>query len=252
VLSGKFSYSNGIPAGAINRVTYFSYVNSGAAQGDEDGWSLNLPNIQWKDYPAFGAQENATSANYFYSNDGYVYKGSKFSGLSTITDRSQLGALPDTQYAPNGWWVNPFEFTLSTGNSSSNGIKTDTTADKDILTGSPSLKEIFTFSATPSFGRDSADRITNFVSKGKFRDTLAISKSAYGFSASKATFKAVSSDKALAKAAASKSLFVYDKRDGGLYLNADGSTPGFGDNGGLFAFLETRPGLTAANISLIG
>ena len=114
VLIGNFTYSNGIPAGPINRSSDFSYVISGPSQGDEDGWSLNLPNIQWNDYPAFGAQENAASANYFYSNDGYVYKGAKFSGLSTITDRSQLDGLPDTQYAKNGWWANPFEFTLDT------------------------------------------------------------------------------------------------------------------------------------------
>ena len=135
VLSGKFSYSNGIPAGVINRVTDFSHVVSGAAKGDEDGWSLNLPNIQWKDYPAFGAQENATTANYFYSSDGYVYKGGKFSGLSTITDRSQLSGLPDIQYAKNGWWDNPFEFTLSIESSSANSTYALTTSSTSINEG---------------------------------------------------------------------------------------------------------------------
>ena len=130
--------------------------------------------------------------------------------------------------------------------------KLTTTAKVDVLAGESNVADTFKFSATPAFGKDNADRITNFVSKGKLADTLAISKNAFGISASRATLAVVKNQKNFDKAAASTSLFVYDTRDGGLYFNADGTTPGFGgDRGGLFAILDNKPKLTTANIALV-
>jgi len=233
VLTGKFSYSNGTQAGPINRVSYFSYVISGANQGDEDGWSLNMPNIQFKDYPAFGVQENATSANFFYSNDGHVYKGAKFSSLSTISDRSQLGGLPDTQCAKNEWWETPF--------------KTFTSPTQSPLKGIANKADVYALTDTPEFGAGTADRIINFNPMEK--DKLQIGLSQFGADAA-GTFKVAKDHKALTKALASSTDFIYLKSTGELYYNENGKLPGCGA-GGIFAILENKANITAKNVEFL-
>ena len=41
--------------------------------------------------------------------------------------------------------------------------------------------------------------------------------------------------------------FIYDKKNGGLYFNKNGSDIGFGDDGGIIAVLQEAPRLTAEN-----
>lgn len=253
VISGNFTYGSS-PSGSINRASLFNArIISGKTTESAQSYNFSNP-ISFTDwiagYPSVKLPDDASSVNYFYTNspDTTVEQG-RFTEVPVFSRRDSLGSLTDLNYFKDGWWQDPFNFSLTS--SASGGTENTTTVDKDILIGSATSKDTFTFSATSSFGKDTADHITNFVAKGKFKDTLAISKNAYGLSTSKPTLKSIRSDKALGKAAASKSLFVYDKRDGGLYLNADGKTAGFGETGGLFAVLDNRVGLTVGNISLI-
>ncbi len=117
----------------------------------------------------------------------------------------------------------------------------------DNLTGKPKVEDVLTFARPPSFGASVADRITNFNPKEK--DKLQIQLSQYGADAA-GTFKVAKNPKALSKALATSTDFVYLKSRGELYYNENGKQSGFGD-GGIFAILEGTPNISSTNIGFI-
>ena len=131
------------------------------------------------------------------------------------------------------------------GNSGNNLI--DGKGGSDILTGGDG-SDTFAFTTKSVFGSLNATHITDFqVTK----DSLQISKSAFGISADSAnTITTVSNLSQLNAAMGSSSSFVYDISNGNLYWNQDGTKSGFGA-GGIFAILDNRSSLSSSNISLI-
>jgi Ca2+-binding RTX toxin-like protein len=119
---------------------------------------------------------------------------------------------------------------------------------RDVLTGGLGA-DTFLFSTKPTFGSPTADHITDFT--GSQGDKIQISKSAFGI-ANNATVSltTINTDATLTSALGSSNLFVYDSRNGNLYWNQNGPTNSFG-TGGIFAVLDNKASLTAANISLI-
>jgi Ca2+-binding RTX toxin-like protein len=96
-----------------------------------------------------------------------------------------------------------------------------------------------------------ADRITDF--KASESDKIQVSRTAFGISSTaKVTFTSTAD---ITKGLSTSSLFVLDSTTGELYLNANGSTTGFG-SGGVFAVLDKTsngavPALSASNFALI-
>ena len=234
ILTGDFAFSNGKITGSIQRATQFDYYSpSDTAQADENAWSLNIPGVSWDNYAAFGVQENADSANYFYSSDAYVYKGAKFNSTQTITDRGALNGQLDTEYAGSGWWNDPFNF------------KSDSSPQN--ISGTAKTADLPAFTHSPAFGKENADMITNFNPKEKDKPQIQLSQ--FGADAA-GTFKVAKNAKALTKALASTTDFVYLKSSGELYYNENGAAAGFGI-GGVFAVIGGNPVIKAANIGFI-
>ena len=116
----------------------------------------------------------------------------------------------------------------------------------DNLTGQAKSKDVFLFSGPPEFGSN-VDKITNFSAKDK--DLLQFTKSAFGVSTGK--FAIAKTPKTLNKLLASDANFIYNQKSGELIFNANGTEPGFGDNGGVFAQLVGCPKLLGSSVSFI-
>ena len=115
------------------------------------------------------------------------------------------------------------------------------------LTGTAKKADVFPLTGTPEFGADTADRITNFNPKEK--DKLKIDVSDFGSNAA-GTFKIAKNAKALTKALASTTDFIYLKSTGELYYNENGKLPGYGE-GGVFAILENKANITTKNLEFL-
>ena len=122
-----------------------------------------------------------------------------------------------------------------------------TSTTPDLHAGIARKADIFVLTDTPEFGAGTADSITNFNPKEK--DRLQIQLSQFGADGA-GTFKVAKNPKALSKALATSTDFVYLKSRGELYYNENGKQSGFGD-GGIFAVLEGNPTIRSANIGFI-
>ena len=138
---------------------------------------------------------------------------------------------------------------LSSGKLTSTGSFTplDTGSPLSPLAGTAKKADVFALTGTPEFGADTADRITNFNPKEK--DRLQIDVSDFGSNA-EGTFKIANNSKALTKALASTTDFIYLKSTGELYYNENGKLPGYGD-GGIFAILENKANITTKNVEFL-
>ena len=91
------------------------------------------------------------------------------------------------------------------------------------------------------------DRIIGFnIEAG---DQLTLAKSAFP-GIDTLSFRSVSSRRSLRKASRSSVDIVYLQSSGELYFNANGTSKGFGSDGGLFAVLEQKPALGSAQLQL--
>ena len=115
------------------------------------------------------------------------------------------------------------------------------------LTGTAKKADVFELTGTPEFGAVTADRITNFNPKEK--DKVQIDVSNFGSNAA-GTFKIANNSKALTKALASTTDFIYLKSTGELYYNENGKLPGYGD-GGIFAIIENKANITTKNVEFL-
>lgn len=118
---------------------------------------------------------------------------------------------------------------------------------RDNLAGTRREADLLAFTHAPSFGRGSADPITNFSPKEK--DKLQIQLSQFGANAA-GTFKVARNPKALGKALATSTDFIYLKSSGELIYNENGSEAGYG-LGGVFARIEGNPVIKLSNIGFI-
>jgi len=133
------------------------------------------------------------------------------------------------------------------GNSSSNMLDGGP-GGVDQLTGLEG-SDVFRFSTRPAkMTKTYADRITDFtVSQG---DTIALRRSAFNISpSSQVSLASVKGDDYVIASSATGALFVYDRLDGALYWNENGSASGFGA-GGVVAILNSIPELSSAVIKL--
>jgi Ca2+-binding RTX toxin-like protein len=85
------------------------------------------------------------------------------------------------------------------------------------------------------------DTIADFTSG---EDKLVLSQSTFG-AITIANFDSVADDTLVDTSAGA---IVYSQATGKLFYNADGTTAGFGDGGGQFATLSTKPGLVASDL----
>ena len=146
-----------------------------------------------------------------------------------------------TTWGRNEWQYTEIDSTLDWF------FKPSTSGASDSLTGTAKKADIFALTGTPEFGADTADRITNFNPKEK--DRLQIDVSDFGSNAA-GTFKIANNPKALTKALASTTNFIYLKSTGELYYNENGKLPGYGD-GGIFAILENKANITTKNVEFL-
>jgi hypothetical protein len=134
----------------------------------------------------------------------------------------------------------------SSSSSSSSGGVQQTNPGIDSLTGKSMNKDTFYFSSSPEYGSN-VDKITNFSAKDK--DTLQISKNAFGVNSGK--FAIAKNLKKLNQLLASDANFIYNRKSGELIFNANSVEAGFGDTGGVFAQLIGNPKLIASSVSFI-
>jgi Ca2+-binding RTX toxin-like protein len=91
------------------------------------------------------------------------------------------------------------------------------------------------------------DRVTDFVVG---TDKLYLSSTTFNLTAGALAsnqFISVAKDSNVTSAASSGAKFIYSRGSGNLYLDTNGSTSGFGTNGGQFAILTSRPLLVASD-----
>ena len=91
------------------------------------------------------------------------------------------------------------------------------------------------------------DRIIGFNMEAG--DQLTFSAGAFP-GIEKLTFRSVSSRRSLRKAARTNTDILYLQSSGELFFNANSNSKGFGSDGGLFAVLEQKPALSAAQLLL--
>ena len=202
-------------------VSNYSFFNSSAKGLDPQGIADSLNYLY------------SSEQNYSYNTAGEKYPQpphpDKFPNNTYTLDRSVV----DKTTFPDGWWNNPFA--------------TSAASPQSPLTGTAKKTDVFALTGTPEFGAGTADRITNFNPKEK--DRLQIDVSDFGSNAA-GTFKIAKNAKALTKALASTTDFIYLKSTGELYYNENGKLPGYGD-GGIFAILENRANITTKNVEFL-
>lgn len=108
--------------------------------------------------------------------------------------------------------------------------------------------DLFRFNSLEGFGKQYADRIINF--NGNEGDRLQIERSILPDGVERIRFKAARTGRQLRQAFNSKKTVLYDRRDGELFINANGREPGSGD-GGLLAILDGSPRLRKTHLELI-
>ena len=202
-------------------VSNYSFFNSSAKGLDPQGIADSLNYLY------------SSEQNYSYNTAGEKYPQpphpDKFPNNTYTLDRSVV----DKTTFPDGWWNNPFA--------------TSAASPQSPLTGTAKKADVFALTGTPEFGAGTADRITNFNPKEK--DKLQIDVSNFGSDAA-GTFKIAKNSKALTKALATTTDFIYLKSTGELYYNENGRLPGYGD-GGIFAILENKANITTKNVEFL-
>ena len=202
-------------------VSNYSFFNSNAKVLDPQGIAVSLNYLY------------TSEQNYSYNSVGERYPqpphSDKFPNDTYTLDRGVV----DKATFPDGWWNNPFA--------------TSAASSQSPLTGTAKKADVFALTGTPEFGAETADRITNFNPKEK--DRLQIDVSDFGSNAA-GTFKIAKNAKALTKALASTTDFIYLKSTGELYYNENGKLPGFG-YGGIFAILENKANITTKNVEFL-
>ena len=185
-------------------------------------------------------------AFYFLTANGMTSSASKAFLLSTSLSAANVADKLSANASSSAFKYNDAEvYFLGCKNNNKPIVKGNTNADA--LTGRTKVADSLTFAHSPSFGASSADRITNFNPKEK--DKLQIQLSQFGADAA-GTFKVAKNAKALTKALASTTDFVYLQPSGELYYNENGAAAGFGI-GGVFAVIGGNPVIKAANIGFI-
>ena len=120
-------------------------------------------------------------------------------------------------------------------------------AGTDVLTGMAGA-DVFRFSfLPPRFSEFHADHITDFNSAEG--DVIQLSRASFKITSNTSTLVTVEGNDATEVALGTGVMFVYDRLKGALHWNQNGVTRGAG-SGGIFAILDTKPALTAANIVL--
>jgi len=205
----------------FSHISNYSFFNSSAKGLDPQGIAASLNYLY------------SSKQNYSYTTGGERYPQpphpDKFPNDTYTLDR---GVVDKTTF-PDGWWNNPFT--------------TSAASSQSPFTGTAKKADVFALTGTPKFGAGTADRITNFNPKEK--DRLQIDVSDFGSDAA-GTFKIANNFKALTKALATTTDFIYLKSTGELYYNENGKLPGFGD-GGVFAILENKANITTKNVEFL-
>ena len=111
---------------------------------------------------------------------------------------------------------------------------------------SSQLTHRFVFFRDEGYGKKKADIITNFNSK---KDSIDLSDFKFK-DLEELNFASISNTKQLEKEKERASNIIYNKRQGGLYFDANGSKAGFG-KGGMFALMNSTPGLGEASFEIV-
>ena len=119
------------------------------------------------------------------------------------------------------------------------------TAKPDLLLQRPGYRISFRSHQYGAGGR--VDRIIGFNSEAG--DQLTLHASAFP-GIDKLSFRSISSRRSLRKAARSAIDILYLQSSGELFFNANGTSVGFGKDGGLFAVLEQKSALSEAQVLL--
>lgn len=111
---------------------------------------------------------------------------------------------------------------------------------------SSQLTHRFVFFRDEGYGKKKADIITNFNSK---KDSIDLSDFKFK-DLEELNFASVSNTKQLEKEKERASNIIYNKGQGGLYFDANGSKAGFG-KGGMFALVDSTPDLGEASFEIV-
>ena len=111
---------------------------------------------------------------------------------------------------------------------------------------SSQLTHRFVFFRDEGYGKKKADIITNFNSK---KDSIDLSDFKFK-DLEELNFASISNTKQLEKEKERASNIIYNKRQGGLYFDANGSKAGFG-KGGMFALVDSTPDLGEASFEIV-
>ena len=102
------------------------------------------------------------------------------------------------------------------------------------------------FDFSVSFGKKEADRVTDF--KAGQGDQIVLDEDAFGGFGVSFTFSVASNKKELRQASLAGADLIYFEAKGFLYFDQNEEGKGYGD-GGLFAVLNKKPELEAADIA---
>jgi hypothetical protein len=232
VLTGSFQYQNGNIRGRVTNYSYFGATDfNGEVEHYGSSWKVDAA---FQDYLEFFDLNKPNFIKKDEKRGEYDYRYSS-TPEGKILDHSSISGKQDAYLAPNNWWATPFI------------LPTQPQGTQSSLTGTAKKADIFALTSTPEFGAGTADRITNFNPKEK--DRLQIDVSNFRSDAA-GTFKIAKNSKALTKALATTTDFVYLKSTGELYYNENGNLPGYGD-GGIFAIIENKANITTKNVEFL-
>ena len=241
---GNFQYSKQgeLISGTVSEITLGTKFTGTTEGSGEDilSYKISTAFSDISNYSYFNSSGKLLDFPAISDSLSYLYKSS----VSSTKTAPHPDYFPNNYYTndrgvvdkttfPDGWWNNPFAMSAASSQSP--------------FTGTAKKADIFPLTGTPEFGADTADRITNFNPKEK--DKLQIDVSDFGSDAA-GTFKIVKNSKALTKALASTTDFIYLKSTGELYYNENGKLPGYGD-GGIFAILENKANITTKNVDFL-
>lgn len=146
------------------------------------------------------------------------------------------------------------EHTNNVNPSTANSLGTESPDDVTGAPGNTSLQRNgfhLRFNSRAYFRSQGARRIDRIMGfNGANSDKLELSRKVFK-GIGKLEFESVGSRRQLMREAKTSTDIIYQESNGRLYFNANGDTKGFGNQGGMFAILESTPFLIADHFILI-
>jgi hypothetical protein len=169
--------------------------------------------------------------------------------INTVNENHTLTACPAEHSMSSN------QYSMSGGNTASNSSLSAESPDD--VTGTPGNASLqrnglhLRFNSWAYFRSQGARRIDRIMGfNGANGDKLELSRRVFK-GIGELEFESISNRRQLKRASKSDADIIYQESSGRLFFNANGDTKGFGDQGGMFAILESTPFLSANHVILI-